>query len=131
MLLLRSVGGASGVAVTETGSLLAKSLLSCLCGIALATPAAAQQRPHIPVRSATPAQPPLRLPAPRPGDAALETTTVSRVSIAEEDNLALGVGLFSVSGQFVRGRGARGREPLIDTGGRQSRVAAVGFSLRF
>lgn len=51
--------------------------------------------------------------------------------IAEQKNLAFVVGLFSVSGHFVRDRGARGREPLIDTGGKQNRVAAVGFSLRF
>jgi hypothetical protein len=116
------------VAVSDPGSVIAKSLITCLCGLALAVPAAAQQRSRF-VR-ATPAQP-LRLPAPRAEQASLESIAVSRLPIAEQDNMALAVGLFSVGGHFVRERGSRGREPLIDTGGRQNRVAAVGFSWRF
>ena len=128
MLFLRSMGGASGVAVFDPGPTFARTLISCLCGLALAVPAAAQQRPRI-VRAAQ--VQPLRLAPPQAEQAALETVAVSRLPLAEQDNMAFGVGLFSVGGHFVRERGARGREPLIDTGGRQSRVAAVGFSLRF
>ena len=96
--------------------------ISCLL---IAAPALAQQRaPSPPARTA---DNPNRLVEPR----AIPDKGVSRMPIAEQDNLALGVGLFSVSGHFVRDRGARGREPLIDTGGKQNRVAAVGFSLRF
>ncbi|HEY5721059.1 MAG TPA: hypothetical protein VIT45_01930 [Allosphingosinicella sp.] len=95
--------------------------ISC---ILFATPGLAQQRSPQPQ---PPAANPNRLVEPR----ALPDGQVDRMPIAEQDNMALGVGLFSVTGHFVRDRGARGREPLIDTGGKQNRVAAVGWSLRF
>ena len=96
--------------------------ISCML---FAMPALAQQREPSP--PLPPAANPNRLVEPR----AVPEEEVGRMPIAEQDNLALGVGLFSVSGHFVRERGARGREPLIDTGGKQNRVAAVGLSLRF
>ena len=96
--------------------------ISCMF---LAIPALAQQRAPSP--PLPPSANPNRLVEPR----AVPEEELSRMPIAEEDNLALGVGLFSVSGHFIRDRGARGREPMIDTGGKQNRVAAVGFSLRF
>ena len=96
--------------------------ISCLL---IAAPALAQQRAPSP--PLPPPDNPNRLVEPR----AIPEQGVSRMPIAEDENLALGVGLFSVGGHFVRDRGARGREPLIDTGGKQNRVAAVGLSLRF
>ena len=102
-----------------------RTSLAAISLILLATPALAQQRASAPVQP--PPANPNRLVEPR----AIPAEDLSRMPIAEEDNLALGVGLFSVGGHFVRERGARGREPLIDTGGKQNRVAAVGLSLRF
>jgi len=90
-----------------------------------AMPAIAQQRAPSPPQP--PAANPNRLVEPR----AMPEEQVGRMPIAEQDNMVLGVGLFSVGGHFVRDRGARGREPLIDTGGKQNRIAAVGWSLRF
>ena len=101
-----------------------RTSLAALSLILIASPAVAQNRAPSPQ---PPAANPNRLVEPRP----IPQEDVSRMPIAEEDNLALGVGLFSVSGHFIRDRGARGREPMIDTGGRQSKVAAVGLSLRF
>ena len=95
--------------------------LALISAFALAVPAAAQQRP------APPPANPHRIAAPSPGF----ETPAPRMPIAEQDNMAVGVGLFSVSGHFVRDRGARGREPLIDPHGRENKVAAVGLSLRF
>lgn len=98
------------------------AVISC---ILFATPAFAQQRAPSPPQP--PAANPNRLVEPR----ALPDEQIERMPIAEQDNMALGVGLFSVTGHFVRDRGARGREPMIDTAGKQNRVAAVGWSLRF
>ena len=98
------------------------AFISC---ILFAMPALAQQRTPSP--PLPPAANPNRLVEPR----AIPEVDIRRMPIAEEDNLALGVGLFSVSGHFVRDGRARGREPLIGTGGKQSRVAAVGLSLKF
>ena len=96
--------------------------ISCML---FAMPALAQQRtPSAPL---PPVANPNRLVEPR----ALPDETIRRMPIAEEENLALGVGLYTVSGHFIRDRGARGREPMIDTSGKQSKVAAVGLSLRF
>ena len=102
-----------------------RTSLAALSLILIATPAIAQRR--APSAPQQPAANPNRLVEPRP----IPEEQVSRMPIAEQDNMMLGVGLFSVSGHFVRDRGARGREPLIDTGGKQNRVAAVGWSLRF
>ena len=96
--------------------------ISCML---IAMPALAQQRAPSP--PLPPSANPNRLVEPR----AIPEEDIRRMPIAEEDNLALGVGLFSVSGHFIRDRGARGREPMIDTGGKQNKVAAVGLSLRF
>jgi hypothetical protein len=98
------------------------AVISCML---FALPALAQQR--APAAPAPPAANPNRLVEPR----AIPDEGMARMPIAEEDNLALGVGLFSVNGHFIRDRGARGREPMIDTGGRQNKVAALGLSLRF
>ena len=46
-------------------------------------------------------------------------------------NMDVGVGLYSVSGHFVRDRERNGREPILGTTGRDNRIAAVGLSLRF
>jgi hypothetical protein len=46
-------------------------------------------------------------------------------------NLDVGIGLYSVSGHFVRERERNGREPILGTTGRDNRIAAVGLSLRF
>lgn len=46
-------------------------------------------------------------------------------------DLDLGVGLYSVSGYFVRDRQTNGREPILGTTGHDNRIAAVGLSLRF
>ena len=102
-----------------------KTSAAAIFCILMAMPALAQQR--APSSPLPPAANPNRLVEPR----AIPTEDIRQMPIAEEQNLALGVGLFSVGGHFVRDRGARGREPLIDTGGKQNRVAAVGLSLRF
>ena len=102
-----------------------RTSLAAISLILMATPALAQQRNAAPVPP--PPENPNRLNEPRP----IPEEGAPRMPIAEQDNLALGVGLFSVNGHFIRDRGARGREPMIDTGGKQSKVAAVGFSLRF
>ena len=46
-------------------------------------------------------------------------------------DLDVGVGLYSVGGHFVRDRQTNGREPILGTSGRDTRIAAVGLSLRF
>ena len=98
--------------------------VALVSALALAVPAAAQQRPEQP---ADPPANPHRIAPPSPGF----ETPPPRMPIAEQDNMAFGVGLFSVTGHFIRDRGARGREPMIEPGGRESKVAAVGLSLRF
>lgn len=77
--------------------------------------------------AATPATDRLGPPAARPEHVAAPIRIGAQVPIAE--NLNLGIGLFSVGGHFVRERGSR--EPLIGTAGRQNKIAAVGFNLRF
>lgn len=108
-----------------------KSAIASILALTLAWPAAAQPRAAPPAPAPAPATPapthdPDRLAPPR--DLAADP---DRWSLAERENMALGIGLFSVGGHFVRDRQSQGREPLAGTGGRESRVAAVGFSLRF
>jgi hypothetical protein len=103
----------------------------CLFGVLIAVPAAAQQRAGPPAAPAPAPSAPHRLVPPTAADVAREQAPSGRVAIAEQDNMRLGLGLLSVSGHFVRDRSTGGREPLIGTTGRQNRVAAIGFSLRF
>jgi hypothetical protein len=52
-----------------------------------------------------------------------------RTLVPLADDLNLDIGLFSVTGAFLKDKGGRGREPMTGTGSRETRVAAVGFSL--
>jgi hypothetical protein len=68
---------------------------------------------------------------PLTGRAGFDGARATRAEVPVLGGLNFGIGLFSVSGHFVRDRETRGREPIIGTGGRDNRVAATGFSLRF
>ncbi len=111
--------------------------MKTLAGLALfaaplaALPADAREPARLvpPPARAAPALDRLGPPAPRADQYADRVRIGAQVPIAGDFNL--GVGLFSVGGHFVRDGRSRGREPLIDTGGRQNKVAAVGFNLRF
>lgn len=101
-------------------------ILPALALLACAWPAAARDRQEktlatAPAEAAQPARPPMRFDAGSPTSARMPLT----------GDVDVGIGLYSVTGHFVRDRGARGREPFADTRGRESKVAAVGFSLRF
>jgi hypothetical protein len=106
-----------------------KPAIAALSALLLAAPAAAQPR-----AAPTPAPPASsahhRLVQPGGADIyAVPGPMSARVPVSGD--LDLGVGMFSVTGHFVRDRGSRGREPMIGTAGRQNKVAAVGLSLRF
>jgi hypothetical protein len=107
--------------------------IALLLAAAIASPAAAQhKRTPAPAATAEPGAAPAATPDP---DRLAPTRPLppepSRWPLAGRDNMELGIGLYSVGGHFVREREYRGREPLTGTAGRQNRVAAVGFSLRF
>jgi hypothetical protein len=110
-----------------------KPAIASILALIIAWPAAAQQSaapspssPAAPAGASAPAADPDRLAPP-----ATVAEDPHRWSLAGRENMQLGVGLFSVGGHFVRDRQSQGREPLSGTGGRENRVAAVGFSLRF
>ena len=98
----------------------ALSMLGCACPAAARDKAGPPQSPSAPL-------------AERPGPSRLhfdtQGPTSARFPLAQD--VDVGIGLYSVTGHFVRDRGARGREPIADPQGRENRVAAVGFSLRF
>jgi hypothetical protein len=98
-----------------------------LLALLLAWPASAEAAPT-PAPAATPAAAPQ---FDRLVEAPRSTPDERRWSLADLKHGTVGIGLFSVGGHFVRDRQRQGREPLIEPGGRDNRVAAVGLSLRF
>jgi hypothetical protein len=104
--------------------LVALSLLLC------ASSAAARDRAsHKPIMSAATSPDLARPRAPsvdRYGGPSLSSARLPVVT-----NIDLGVGIYSVGGHFAHERETNGREPILGTSGRDNRIAAVGFSLRF
>lgn len=108
----------------------AKLGFAALSALLFAFPAAAKDR-AAPRVSGTPS-PPLsrnRLAPPASRDNFASLPLGAQIPVVGD--LSLGVGMFSVTGAFLKDRGARGREAMIGTAGQQSRVAAVGLSLHF
>ena len=106
-----------------------KSAIASILALLLAVPAAAALPRRAP---AQPAAPPAALPDPdRLAEQRTSAPDPRRWSLADLENGSVGIGLFSVGGHFVRDRQRQGREPLTGTAGQESRVAAVGLSLRF
>jgi hypothetical protein len=66
-----------------------------------------------------------------PAGESFESNVPAGAHLPVTGGMDLGVGIYAVSGHFVRDRQTTGREPIAGTAGRQNKVAAVGFSLRF
>ena len=64
-------------------------------------------------------------------DSGLATRLVDRVSVTEGVDLDLGVGLFSVLGETEKNSVRRRTDPRLGVGSADTRVAAIGFSMRF
>ena len=104
--------------------LVALSLLLC------ATPAAARDRAsHDNLASAASSRDAAQPEAAWSGRYRSPGPSSARIPLVS--NLDVGVGIYSVNGHFVKERERNGRQPILGPSGHDTKIAAVGLSLRF